>query len=321
MSTLTIAIPTLNRAALVGRAVASALAQTRADVEVLVSNNGSTDDTRRLLDAVDDPRVRVVHHERTMPPMVHGAYVTRQVRTPFAVFLSDDDHLEPAFAERTLARYERDPRLALVHTAVHFVHPGGSFVSAAHPELMDGWELLLRFLQGGHGPSHCATVYRADDARACTAGVPDDVRVGDLFLWPQLAVRGRVGFVPEPLCNYTWHGGNMSTAIPLATWARDLGLARAQWERSAERAGLAAGAREALRAAADRHAARSGLAHLWLRAQSGAGKRELLRDLAAHRALVAAQPARAAVRVLAMLALPGGALRAMRRARLAAAPG
>jgi hypothetical protein len=79
--------------------------------------------------------------------------------------------------------------------------------------------------------------------------------------------------------------------------------------------------RARLAAAADRHAARSGLAHLWLRAQSGAGKRELLRDLAAHRSLVAAQPARAALRVLAMLALPGGALRALRRARLAAAPG
>jgi glycosyltransferase involved in cell wall biosynthesis len=145
MSLLTVAVPTLNRAPLVRRAVASALAQTRGDVEVFVSNNGSADDTRQVLGEFDDPRVRVVHHERTMPPMVHGAYVTREVRTPFAVFLSDDDFLEPAFAERTLAVYQREAGLAFVHTAVNFVHPGGSFVSAAHPPLMDGWELLLRF--------------------------------------------------------------------------------------------------------------------------------------------------------------------------------
>lgn len=321
MPLLTVAIPTLNRAALLRRAIESALAQTRADVEVLVSNNGSIDDTRRVLDAVRDPRVRVLHHERTMPPMVHGAFVTQQVRTPYAVFLSDDDFLEPRFAERTLARYDADDGLAFVHTAVNFVHGGGSFVSAMHPQVQDGWRLLLHFLRGGHGPSHCATVYRADDARALTAGLPDDVKIGDLFLWPSLAVRGRVGFVPEALCNYTWHGGNMSTAIPLATWTRDLRLARDRWDVEGARAGLGAVARDELRAAADRHAARSGLAHLWLRAMSGAGKRELVSDLTTHRRLVVAQPLRAAPRVLAMLALPGGALRALRRARLAASPG
>ena len=42
---LTIAIPTVNRAELLGRAIESALAQTSPDVEVIVSDNGSTDDT------------------------------------------------------------------------------------------------------------------------------------------------------------------------------------------------------------------------------------------------------------------------------------
>lgn len=321
MPLLTIAIPTLNRAALVRRAIASALAQTHADVEVLVSNNGSADDTRALLDAQTDPRVRVVHHARTMPPFVHGAFLTREVRTPYAVFLSDDDYLAPAFAARTLAAYARDPRLAFVHTRVRFESPAASFLSQPHPAVMDGWELLVRFLEGGHGPAHCATVYRADDARAAMRDLPGDVLVGDMFLWPSIAPRGRVGYVDELLSHYTWHGGNMSTAIPLATFVRDFRLARERWEVAAERAGLPARARAELHAAGEGHLPRAALAHLWLLAQSGASKRALVRALVAHRALLAAQPARAATRAVAMLTLPGAALRAMRRARLAAASG
>ncbi len=47
---LTIVIPTVNRASLVGRALDSALAQTYDNLEIVVSNNGSTDGTRALLD-------------------------------------------------------------------------------------------------------------------------------------------------------------------------------------------------------------------------------------------------------------------------------
>lgn len=321
MPLLTIAIPTVNRAALVRRAMASALAQTHADVEVLVSNNGSADDTRALLDAQTDPRLRVIHHDRTMPSTVHGAYIARQVRTPYVVFLSDDDYLAPAFAERTMAAYARDPGLAFVHTRVWFESPAASFLSPPRPAVMEGWELLLSFLQAGHGPAHCGTVYRADDARAALGGLPDDVILGDMLLWPSFAPRGRVGYVDEPLSHYTWHGGNMSTSIPLAIFVRDFRLARARWEAEAERAQLPPAVRGQLHTAGDAHLPRVALTHLWLLAQSGASKRALGRDLITHRALMAAQPARAAARAVAMLALPGGVLRAMRRARLSVAPG
>jgi glycosyltransferase involved in cell wall biosynthesis len=48
---LTIAIPTLNRAQLLTRAIESALAQTSPDIEIIVSDNGSTDDTPAVIDS------------------------------------------------------------------------------------------------------------------------------------------------------------------------------------------------------------------------------------------------------------------------------
>ena len=62
MPTVTAAITTYNRAGLVVEALESVLAQTFADLEVLVVDNGSTDGTRAALEPYLD-RIRYTHHE------------------------------------------------------------------------------------------------------------------------------------------------------------------------------------------------------------------------------------------------------------------
>jgi len=57
-------IPTYNRGRVVGRAVESALAQTYSDLEVLVVDDGSTDDAATWMSSLDDPRLRYVRRLR-----------------------------------------------------------------------------------------------------------------------------------------------------------------------------------------------------------------------------------------------------------------
>ena len=60
---VTIAIPTFNRAdGSMLQTVQAALSQTYANVEVLVSDNASSDNTQELISAIDDPRLRYVRH-------------------------------------------------------------------------------------------------------------------------------------------------------------------------------------------------------------------------------------------------------------------
>jgi glycosyltransferase involved in cell wall biosynthesis len=75
---LTIAVPTLNRAHFVERAVASALAQTSQEIEVIVSDNGSTDDTSLVLEKFQDSRLRKFRHAQTMPASAHGNFLIQQ---------------------------------------------------------------------------------------------------------------------------------------------------------------------------------------------------------------------------------------------------
>lgn len=100
---VSVAISTWNRAHLVGRAIRSALAQTFEDFELLVVDDGSTDDTPDVLAGVDDRRLHRVRHQRN-----HGISRTRNTavglaRGEWLAFLDDDNEWTPDYLERHLA--------------------------------------------------------------------------------------------------------------------------------------------------------------------------------------------------------------------------
>ena len=57
---ITVGIPTYNRAALVKSCIESAFAQTYPNIEVMVSDNASTDDTLAVLNSIKDQRLRIL---------------------------------------------------------------------------------------------------------------------------------------------------------------------------------------------------------------------------------------------------------------------
>ncbi|HXY91305.1 MAG TPA: glycosyltransferase family 2 protein [Acidimicrobiia bacterium] len=102
-----VVIPTYNRAALIPVAVRSALAQTEADLEVVVVDDGSTDGTAAAVSSIPDPRVRYVRRDRA------GVSATRNAgaalaRGEFLVFLDSDDELLPTALAAYREAIDRD---------------------------------------------------------------------------------------------------------------------------------------------------------------------------------------------------------------------
>ena len=60
---VSVVIPTYNRAHLLKDAIQSVLVQTFTDFEIIIVDDGSTDDTRELINSFDDPRIRYVKQE------------------------------------------------------------------------------------------------------------------------------------------------------------------------------------------------------------------------------------------------------------------
>ena len=113
-STVSVVIPTYNRGHLVGEAVASVLGQTVPPLEVIVVDDGSTDDTRDRLRPYL-PRVTYLHqtNQGVSAARNHGI---RKARGEFIAFLDSDDVWHPRKLELQLGTFRARPELGLLGT-------------------------------------------------------------------------------------------------------------------------------------------------------------------------------------------------------------
>ena len=107
-SLVSIVVPTYNRASLACRAIDSALAQTWPNLEVVVVDDGSTDDTQTALAAyASDPRVVCVRHERNRGATQAKNTGLDRLTGEFATILDSDDVLVPGAVERLMMEFAR----------------------------------------------------------------------------------------------------------------------------------------------------------------------------------------------------------------------
>ena len=305
---LTIAIPTVNRDYCIRRAVDSALRQTSRDVEILVSNNGSTDSTAEILESYSDARLRVYHHATTMPITDHGNFLMDQATGDLFVGLSDDDYLEPEFADKVLASFRRAPQVSFVYTRCWTHVRDAQLPSPAAPELEDTVEFFENYFAGRRHLFWCACVTRTADLRRL-GGLPPGVMIGDMYFWTQLAFEGPVGCVSDLLSHYTYLVDNVSVGIPVCRWAHET---RVLIERISTRLGgiaIAADRRQALSALMSRYLARTTANQFALNASRGASKTALLGALLSCGRLLRSDVLTVAPRILASLLLPSFIMR------------
>ena len=96
---VTLAITTFNRPRFLRETFASALAQDYANLDILVSDNGSRDTTPLLTQALvnSDPRVRLRRNETTVPLHEHFTQCVEAARGEYFVLLHDDDRINSCF--------------------------------------------------------------------------------------------------------------------------------------------------------------------------------------------------------------------------------
>ena len=98
---VSVIIPTFNRAYVVSRAIESALAQTYRNVEIIVVDDGSTDDTARVLASYGN-RIRVVKQPNAGPSAARNAGI-RESKGELVAFLDSDDIWLPTKVQRQVA--------------------------------------------------------------------------------------------------------------------------------------------------------------------------------------------------------------------------
>lgn len=117
-----------NGIATVERAIVSVLGQTRTDIELVVSDNASTDGTEALCRryAALDARIRYTRHPTLLAPLENFAFVLREARAPYFMWLAADDYVLPALIERAVEVLDRDPGVVCAVPRTRFVEPDGT---------------------------------------------------------------------------------------------------------------------------------------------------------------------------------------------------
>jgi glycosyltransferase involved in cell wall biosynthesis len=214
MPLVSVIVPTHNRARLLERTLRSILAQDVRDLEVIVVDDGSTDETRVM--AVADPRVIVVHN-----PAPAGVSAARnagiaRARGTWVAFCDDDDLWSPAKLSRQLSAAE----------AAHadWAYTGDVNVDDQLRVLSGGPPLdpeavaatLPRWNPLSSGGSN--VVVRSRVLSAVGGFNPELRRTEDWDLWIRIARVGLPACVRAPLVAYRFHAGNVM-ADPAATVA------------------------------------------------------------------------------------------------------
>jgi glycosyltransferase involved in cell wall biosynthesis len=126
---VSVIIPTHDRAAVVTRAIDSALAQEGAELEVIVVDDASTDDTAEVIAARygADARVVYISQERTGVAGARNAGLTR-ARGEFVAFLDSDDVWRPGKLALQLACLARVPEAGMIWTEMKALDASGHAV-------------------------------------------------------------------------------------------------------------------------------------------------------------------------------------------------
>lgn len=203
---VTVAIPTCcDRARYVGEAIESVLGQTLDDIEVFVSNNGSTDETASLVASIDDPRLHYV--ELPEPGGMHLNFnnCLGLGTAPFVALCQDDDYWFPHNLERLLEAMERHPNVGLAHAAFHMVDSDGrvlreqvSWTRSTRDTVEPGSVFIRRSMSNVNEVNMSSALMRRTVLAGESFDPADDV-LCDTGMWLRLARRGDVAFLTEPL--------------------------------------------------------------------------------------------------------------------------
>jgi hypothetical protein len=225
---VSIGIPVRNGGDRVETAVRSALAQDHAELEVVISDNASTDDTeercREL--AAQDSRISYYRQPRDLHVIGNFVEVLRRARGEFFRWMGDDDLLEPDYVSRTLEPFLHDERLILVTSdvtytgqdgTVHEPRYRGSRMLSDDPvdRLDELWDVVTT---EHHGLDPLYGLMRRE--RVAAVPRPLMIREDEVYA-TMLALTAPWGHVPEPLAHRNLRERRLSgiaSALGVPAW-------------------------------------------------------------------------------------------------------
>jgi len=229
---VSICLPTFNGAKWIRESVDSALRQTYENIEIIVVDDGSTDDTVEQIRSIDDPRIAVHTNGRNVGLISNWNKCLKLASGEFIKFLFQDDILYPDCVERMMGLFLKYDGIGLVfsardilvdrdldeRTAKHWLE----YCEVLHThfdslgEFNSGRRLFLQQMRNGFYGNWIAEPSSVMVKKECFYRLGQFntrlYQVGDLEMWLRIMYFYDVGFIEDKLTAFRIHGKSATVA-------------------------------------------------------------------------------------------------------------
>lgn len=226
---VSVALCTYNGAAYVGEQLRSILSQDRPPAEVVVSDDGSTDGTPALVEAVwasldsaTAPRLVLLRNEQALGVSANFEQATAACTSPLIALSDQDDVWEPGRLAVMAGEFDARPGLTLLFTDATLIDSAGATLGASLFDALEVGPALLGAVRDGRAfdsllrrniVTGATVVFRRELLRV--AAPFDRSWVHDEWLAILAAATGTIDWLPQRLIGYRQHGANqIGVAVP-----------------------------------------------------------------------------------------------------------
>lgn len=222
-------MPAYNAGRYIAQAVDSVLAQTFLDWELIVIDDGSTDDTAQVLACYSDPRIQIFHQANSGEAAARNAALDR-ASGKYLAFLDADDVFLPDHLETAAAFFQANPGYDGLYTDGYYINQDGQRLkplSARRRGPFEGdiFEQVMRS-SDVFGAPVCVFLTRQVIVQAALRFDLEIIIGPDWDFLTQYAEKGRFGYSPKTTCLYRVHTTNISLRTNLEKRTRSLARCR-----------------------------------------------------------------------------------------------
>jgi glycosyltransferase involved in cell wall biosynthesis len=208
-------IPTFNRAEFLKKAVSSVLEQSYTDLELIVSDDGSEDNTEHVIRSFDDPRLRYISSSNKGVSSARNRALKKACGR-YIAFLDSDDSWEPGKLATTLEYIRSYPEISIFHTEEIWYREGKILEQKKKHRKPEGYVYINAL------PLCCISISTAvikAELLEEAGGFDEDLEAcEDYDLWLRLTSRHPVKLIPRPL---TLKDGGRPDQLSSRIWGLD----------------------------------------------------------------------------------------------------
>lgn len=208
--TLTIALTTYNRPNFLQESIKSILNQTFKDFDLVILDNGSTNETTSVIHSFNDTRISCVKNQTNDLEFVNNAF--SYTKNDFLMIFHDDDIMEPTMLEEMIKIIKSDEEINTISCSINLINSDSKNLNKIRPRIIKDkvWakeKFIKQYLFSGDIIPCPSTIFRSSIIKKYDFKY--DWKVGpavDLFLFFQInLLKGNMILLKKPLLNYRIH--------------------------------------------------------------------------------------------------------------------